>query len=480
MASERARRRRSGERIRAIAGSGDARVWRAAARIDARVTAPTFPHRTFDIVAHGAVAGATCTEAIREAVGACHAAGGGHVVVPAGTFHTGAIRLLSNVDLHLEKGATLAFSQDPGDYPVVYSRWEGIEVMNYSPLIYAFEQENVGVTGDGTLDGQADDCHWWPWKGQAQFGWQPGDPDQRADDALLAQMADDGVPVRERVFGAGHYLRPSFIQPYGCRNVVISEVTIVRSPMWEIHPVLSRNVTVEGVTVDTHGPNNDGCDPECCRDVVITGCTFDTGDDCIAIKSGKNADGRRVDVPSQDIVIRDCTFADGHGGVTVGSEMTGGVRNVFAENLQMSSPHLDIALRLKTNSLRGGFIKNIHLRRSRVGQVAEQAFLIDFSYGEGPGHGFDPTVAHVTVRRVTVGSAHQAFCLVGYPTDHIRDITVTDCTFAAVTQDSDVQHVDDLVVRNVRVNGARLDASRPSDNQPNVPRHATPSPSATR
>jgi len=194
-----------------------------------------------------------CTDSIREAISACNAAGGGHVVVPAGTFLTGAIHLLSNVDLHLEKGATLAFSQDPNDYlPVVYTRWQGIELMNYSPFIYAFEQENVGVTGEGTLDGQADNARWWPWKGSSSFGWQPGDPNQNADDALSQQMADDAMPVEERVFGAGHYLRPNLIQPYRCRNVVISGVTILRSPMWEIHPVLSHNVTVRGVKVNSH------------------------------------------------------------------------------------------------------------------------------------------------------------------------------------------------------------------------------------
>jgi len=271
-------------------------------------------------------------------------------------------------------------------------------------------------------------------------------------------MADDTVPVRKRVFGAGHYLRPNFIQPYRCRNVVISGVTILRSPMWEIHPVLSHNVTVQGVTVNSHGPNNDGCDPECCRDVVIVGCTFDTGDDCIAIKAGKNADGRRVNVPSEDILIRDCTFADGHGGVTIGSEMTGGVRNIFAEDLQMSSPNLDIALRLKTNSLRGGFIENVHMRNTTVGQVSLQAFLIDFFYGEGPGWGFNPNVADITMSNVTVGSADEAFRLVGYPTDHIQDITLTNCVFSNVVKSPGytVQYVDDLVLRNVVVNGTRL------------------------
>jgi polygalacturonase len=438
-------------------------VWRQAERIAARVKAPDFPHRYFDITRFGAVAGgsAKATDAIRRAIAACHAAGGGHVVVPAGTFLTGAIHLLSNVDLHLEKGATLAFSQDPADYlPVVYTRWQGIELMNYSPFIYALDQENIGITGEGTLDGQADNNHWWPWKGSTSFGWVAGTPNQNADDTLSQQQADAGLPVEQRIFGAGHYLRPNFIQPYRCRNIVISDVTIVRSPMWEIHPVLSQNVTVRNVNINSHGPNNDGCDPESSRGVLIEGCTFSTGDDCIAIKAGKNADGRRVNVPSEDILIRNCTFADGHGGVTIGSEMTGGVRNVFAQDLQMSSPNLQIALRLKTNSLRGGFIENVHMRRTTIGQVSAQAFLIDYFYEVGNDwtkYNFLPTVADITMTDVTVDKAGQPYQLIGYPSDHIEDISLTDCTFADVTTPPKVQYVDGLVLRDVTVNGVRLD-----------------------
>jgi polygalacturonase len=447
------------------APSGDASAWRQAGRILSRVRPPHFPSRTFDIRHFGAVAdGATkCTDPIRDAIAACHRAGGGHVVVPAGTFLTGSIHLLSNVDLHLDKGATLAFSQDPNDYlPVVYTRWQGIELMNYSAFIYAFEQENIGITGEGTLDGQADNNHWWPWKGSTSFGWQTGMPNQNVDDQLSQQMADDGVPVTQRIFGAGHYLRPNFIQPYRCRNVVISGVTILRSPMWEIHPVLSHNVTVYGVNVNSHGPNNDGCDPESCRDVLIEGATFSTGDDCIAVKAGKNADGRRVNVPSEDILIRRCTFADGHGGVTIGSEMTGGVRNVFAEDLRMSSPNLQIALRLKTNSLRGGFIDNVYMRNTTVGQVSQQAFLIDFFYEVGDNwtqYNFLPVVADINMSDVTVGSANQAYYLVGYPTDHISDITLTNCEFQSVAVDSQVQYVDNLELHNVTVNGQPVGAA---------------------
>ncbi|MEO3868922.1 glycosyl hydrolase family 28 protein [Nonomuraea sp. B12E4] len=166
---------------------------------------------------------------------------------------------------------------------------------------------------------------------------------------------------------------------------------MVNSPMWEIHPTLSRNVLVRNVTVESHGPNNDGCNPESSQMVVIRGCTFDTGDDCIAIKSGRNADGRRVNVPSESILIENCTFRDGHGGVTIGSEMSGGVREVFVRDCTMSSPNLDIALRFKTNSVRGGFIEGVYARDIEIGQVGGPVIDINFYYEEGPGHGCSRT-----------------------------------------------------------------------------------------
>ncbi len=438
------------------ATTGEESAWRRAGRILARVRPPKFANRTFPITDYGAVGDGTtdCTAALRTAIERCHNAGGGHVLVPDGTFLTGAVHLLSNVDLHLSDGATLRFSTDPAAYlPVVFTRWQGIELMNYSSFIYAFEQHNVGITGRGTLDGQASNSAWWPWSGSTKFGWAPGQPSQGADDTLSQQMADNGVPVEQRVFGAGHYLRPNFVQFYRCQNVIIDGITITNSPMWEIHPVLSQNVTVQNYTVDSHGPNNDGCDPESCRDVVIQGCTFSTGDDCIAIKAGKNADGRRVNAPSEDIVIRDCTFADGHGGVTIGSEMTGGVRNIFAEDLRMNSQNLNNCLRLKTNSLRGGFIEDVYMRNTTVGQVAQVAFLIDFFYGEGPGHGFNPTVTDIHVSNLSVTTADQPWYLVGYSDDHIGQVSLTNCTFAAANTAPVAQYIDDLQLRNVTMAG---------------------------
>ncbi len=230
----------------------------------------------------------------------------------------------------------------------------------------------------------------------------------------LLQLAEQGVPVAERRFGDGHFLRPNFIQPYRCTNVLIEGVTIVNSPMWEIHPVLSTNVTIRGVTIVSHGPNNDGCDPESCRDVLIEGCTFDTGDDCIAIKSGRNADGRRVNVPVENVIVRDCVMKDGHGGVTIGSEITGGARNIFAERCRMDSPRLDRVLRFKNNAMRGGTIEHVYMRDVTVGEVAESVVNADFYYEEGEAGGFTPVLRDVEVRSVTSRKSKYAFYLRGF------------------------------------------------------------------
>ena len=235
--------------------------WAQVPGILARIQAPVFPARDFVITNYGAVAdGRTdCTAAIGTAIAACAQAGGGRVVVPAGEFLTGAIRLQSGVNLHLNTNAVLKFSTDPKAYlPAVFTRFEGMECWNYSPLVCASGQENIAVTGEGTLDGQADATHWWPWKGRESRGAEarPG------AGARLIKMVADGTPANQRRFGEGDNLRPSFIEPSRCRNILIEGVKIRRSPMWEIHPLLCTNVTVRGVDIVSHGPNNDGCDPE--------------------------------------------------------------------------------------------------------------------------------------------------------------------------------------------------------------------------
>jgi polygalacturonase len=429
--------------------------WTRAADIVRRITVPRFPGRDFPITRFGAVGDGTklCTDAIRQAIAACRAAGGGQVIVPDGRFLTGPIKLESGVNLHLADKATLAFSGDAAHYlPVVYTRWEGTELMNYSPFVYTFDAENIAITGRGTLDGQADSDHWWNWTGRGRAG----GPGQSAARARLMAMPGRGVAVADRVFGEGSFLRPNFIQPYRSRNVLIDDVTIVNSPMWEIHPVLCQSVTIRNVSIRSHGPNNDGCDPESCRDVLIENCIFDTGDDCIALKSGRNDDGRRVNVPIENVVIRNCTMKDGHGGVTIGSEISGGARNIFAERCQMDSPRLDRALRIKTNSVRGGVIEGIYMRDVTVGQLAEAVVAIDFFYEEGDAGKYPPVVRDVELRNVTSRKSQYALLLRGYTHAPITGVRIKDCAFDGVEKEDRLEAVKAVELVNVRRNGVML------------------------
>lgn len=425
-------------------------IWKTAEDILSRIAPPRFPDRTFDIRRFGATTTADSTAAFRAAIDACARAGGGRVTVPAGRYETGAIHLRSRANLHLEDGATIAFSRDPNRYlPLVLTRYEGVELMNYSPFIYAIDARDVGITGTGTLDGQADEAHWWNWRGEGPAAQSPMAPAR----ARLFAMAARGEPVDRRVFGDGQFLRPVFVQPYRCQNVLIEGVTIVNSPMWELNPVLCRNVVVRGVTVRSHGPNNDGCDPESCRDVLIERCTFDTGDDCIALKSGRNEDGRRLRAPIENVVIRDCEMRDGHGGVVIGSEISGGARNIFAERCRMDSPRLDRVLRFKTNSLRGGVIERVAMRRITVGQVAEAIVAADFYYEEGDAGAFTPVLRDVEIRDVTSRRSKYAFLLRGYARSPITGIRASDCVFDGVESADVLEAVRDLSLTNVRVNG---------------------------
>jgi polygalacturonase len=440
--------------------TADEDPWSRVPEILKRIKPPVFPKRDFALTKYGAKADGKFdnTEAFRKAIAACNKAGGGRVLVPAGTFLTGPIHLLSNVNLHVSQGATVKFSQDPKAYlPLVFTRWEGMELLNYSPFIYAFEQQNIAITGQGTLDGNSDDTHWWPWKGQERHGWKKGEPNQLKARKTLEELTERGTPVRERVFGEGHYLRPLFVQPYRCTNVLIEGVRIVNSPMWELNPVLCTNVTVRGVNIKSHGPNNDGCDPESCRDVLIEDCTFDTGDDCIAVKSGRNADGRRLNVPSENLVIRRCQMKDGHGGVTIGSEISGGVRYLFAEDCTMDSPNLDHALRFKNNAVRGGLLENIFFRNITVGQVAHAVLTVDFNYEEGARGKFTPVVRNLSVQNLKSGKSRHALDVQGFEQAPVYDLRLKDCTFENVERPSVVKNVSGLVLDNVKVNGSVVD-----------------------
>ena len=411
-----------------------------------QIQAPAFPNRDINIVNVGAKTDGTSlsTTYIQKAIDSCSGLGGGRVVVPKGTFVTGALRLKNNVNLYIANGATLKFSTNTADYlPVVLTRYQGIECYNYSPFIYAYGVTNIAITGSGTLDGQASNSNWWAWKTTGA-----------SDETLLDTMGNDNVPVAQRIFGSGHFLRPVFIQPYNSTNILIDSVTIINSPMWEINPVLSQNVTVRNVVINSSGPNNDGCDPECCNYVLIDSCSFSTGDDCIAVKSGKNNDGRRVNVPSQNIVIQNCNMQNGHGGITMGSECTGGIRNVYAQNCTLNSTNLETALRVKTNSVRGGTIENIFMRNCTIGQVSSEILQVDMYYDEGDVGSFTPIVRNFEIDSVTSNSSPSVFTVNCYQRSPITDVRIIGTNFNNATSIGTLSNVCRLQMNNSFVNSS--------------------------
>jgi polygalacturonase len=427
--------------------------WDAVPVILGRIAPPTFPDRNFDVTTFGAKGdGKTdCTAAFGKAIAACNAAGGGHVVVPAGgTFLTGAVALLSNVDLHVN--GTVKFSTDPKRYPNVFTRWQGIECVNFSSFIYASGQTNVAITGGGTLDGQGPSGPWFDYDARRQPDWN-----------RLQQQAVDGVAPNKRVYGLGHFLKPNFIQLYKCTNVLVADVHMRNSAMWNIHPVLSTNVTVRNVNVFSRGGMVDGCDPESCTDVHVVGCSFDTGDDGVVLKSGRDIDGRRVGVPTQNVVIEGNHFLGRWGAVTVGSEMSGGVRNVFAQNNTIakgSSYTSFYAVYIKTNKRRGGVVDNINVRNLTGGPESKGGVFIDMNYSlTGPGVGAvaNPTVQNVNIDGLVLKGAPFAVRVNGLAANHARHIHISNSTFTNIADPNiKISNADDVTFTNVTVNGKKV------------------------
>jgi len=431
------------------------RQWDAEANlIKGMIKRPTFAKREANVTDFLNENGSDFKQALHAAIDQVARQGGGKVVVPKGDWLcSGPIHLQSNINFHIEAGATIRFSTNPDDYkPYVFTRWEGMELMGYSPLIYAFEQSNIAITGKGTLDGSAAKDNWWPWKGKWKASTWGDDPveNQKYTRDTLQEMVENGTPVSDRVF-ENNYLRPPFIQPYRCENVLIEGVTILRSPFWLVNPVLCKNVTVNDVYCKSFGPNSDGCDPESCTNVIISNCTFDTGDDCIAIKSGRNADGRRVNVPCSNIIIEHCEMKAGHGGVVIGSEISGGVENLYAQHCTMSSPDLDRGIRIKTNSIRGGHLKNLNYRNIDIGTVKD-AVVVNFFYEEGDAGNFPPLLEDITIENLNVASANRAFVLRGYDHTPISGLTLNNITIKRALKDAVIENVAHLSINNVFIN----------------------------
>lgn len=500
-----------------------------------------------------------CYAAIAAAIAACSAAGGGRVLIPAGNWLVkGPIVLKSNVHLHLQAGAHVFFGTNPDDYArygdvdcgaagkLVLSRWQSNDCLNYSPLIYANGQTNIALTGEdwtSILDGQGGvphaatgDC-WWDWKNKRKSGPNqaasqatpnPANPSSiraaapqitpalaaliegdgsrfRSDEAYLPSLSEAGVPVGRRIFGRGHYLRPCMIELISCTNVLLQGYQVNQAPFWQHHPVNCRNLAIRTVHMDSMGPNSDGFDPEACDNVLVEHCTFNTGDDCIAIKAGKNLDTQYG--PTQNVVIQHCIMNSGHGGVTLGSEMSGGIQHIYAQdiefrNVNWATDPLNTAIRMKTNMNRGGFLKHFYVRNVsmpngvatrpsfypplpgspiRPGTVSSSAgaiVTIDCDYAPGADNvrTRPPVVSDIHISGVRVGtvetgkgrySSYQAICLLGpvafdyngeqpLPILPISNVTFRDCDFGTpinAAQPYYLYNVRDVKLINVTIGG---------------------------
>lgn len=442
-------------------------------QIEQSIESPRLSPTTYPVARYGSGNKRTAVQnqrAIQRAIDQCSARGGGRVVVAAGEhLLTGPITLKSRVNLVVEEGAYLEFVFQPSLHPIVPTSWEGLLCYNLQPCIYAYEANDVAITGRGTIDGGGTNDTWWAWCGNPKFGWHEGVPSQRLGGReRLLQAGEDGLPMTdgngqrraERVFGPQDGMRPQLMNFNRCQRVLVQDVTLLRSPFWVIHPLQSTDVIIRGVKIINDGPNGDGCDPESCDRVLIEDCFFSTGDDCIAIKSGRNRDGRERGKPAQNIIIRRCEMRNGHGGVVIGSEVSGGCRNVFVHDCVMDSPNLDRVLRIKTNTCRGGTVENISVRDIRVGQCREAVVKINLNYEprEVCNRGFLPMVKNVKVDRVTCQHSRYGVMIVGLDEDTcVSGINVSNCRFDSVAEGNYMKgKMRDIRFQNLFINGSMV------------------------
>jgi polygalacturonase len=378
---------------------------------------PDFPDRQVNILDYGAIPGGEVknTAAIASAIVAIDKLGGGRVLIPAGVWLTGPVHLRSNIELHLAESAVLKFSDVMEDYlPNVFVRVGGIELYNYSPFIYARGCENIGITGPGRLDGNSQ--AWWDWK-------------TKETREFFAQGAAN-VPAEKRVYGTREAaIRPSFVSFVDCKNILMEGFTIGGGPNWTIHPIYSENIIIRKVNVLTEGPNNDGIDPDSCRNVLIEHCTFSTGDDCVVLKSGYDQDGRRVGRPTENVVMRHCSAKRGHGGLVIGSEMSGSVRNVYL--FDSSFEGTDRILRIKSRPGRGGVVENVWVDGVRGQNLKREAVILNMDYTSDPNAIVDqhpPIFRNIHVKNLVANGAPVAIRITGMESSPIQDVSFENVT----------------------------------------------------
>ena len=413
----------------------------------------------YDVTKYGAKkdSSAKATRSIKRAIEAASKAGGGTVFFPAGKYLTGPIHLKSNITILIDAGAELHFSDDFDDYlPMVESRYEGVDVKSFSPLFYANRAENIAITGRGTINGHGK--KWWDFvegyrEGQARSKWQ-----------LLFDSNNKNIllPDDPKQMKRG-FLRPPFIQTMYCKNVLIEGITIVNSPFWTVNPEFSENVTIHAVSIyNPPSPNTDGINPESCKNVHISNCHISVGDDCITIKSGKDIPGRTKASAAENYTITNCTMLRGHGGVVIGSEMSGGVKNIVISNCIFDGT--DRGIRIKTARGRGGIVEDIRVDNIIMKNIRDQAVVMDMEYAKvnvEPVSSRTPQFRNIRFSNITAFTK-QALFINGLAEMPVSQISFTDVVFEAETGVV-IKNASDVIFNQVRVNvkkGAALSATQ--------------------
>lgn len=399
------------------------------------------------------------TELINTTINKLNANGGGTLFFPAGKYLTGAIRLKSNITIELEAGATLLFSDNFDDYlPFVEMRHEGILMKSFSPLIYATDAENITIKGEGKIDGQGK--KWWNEfyrvildlkdNGMRDVNkYQPMWDKANDVKALYAETNEDYISSMKRRF-----FRPPLIQPIRCKNVRIEGITVGNSPFWTINPEFCENVTIDGVTINNPlSPNTDGINPESCRYVHISNCHISVGDDCITLKSGRDLQGRKLNVPNENITITNCTMLAGHGGVVIGSEMSGGVKKVVISNCVFDGT--DRGIRIKSTRGRGGVVEDIQINNIVMRNIKEEAIILDMLYTKMPAEPLSdrtPIFRNINISNLTGSDVMIPIKMRGLEESPITDISFSNINIQA-KQKCVFQNCQRVKLTDVFVNG---------------------------
>lgn len=428
----------------ALAGKASSNNKLTLENIIERIELPAIPNDEYNILDFGAIGdGVTdCKPAIDSAFALMSTNGGGKLLIPEGEYLlNGPIHLKSHVNLHLAKGCRILFSQNPKHYlPMKLVRWEGVEVYNYSPYIYANNESDIAITGLGTFDGQAIG-------GIAE--WRNK---QKPDQKLLRQMGKDLLPVSQRVFGEGHYLRMSFIQLMHCRNILISDIRIEDVPFWVVHPTYCKSITIQNVKVNSTRINNDGIDLDSSEDALIEDCTFNAGDDAIAIKSGRDNDAWQINRPSRNIVIRNCFANDVLHGLAFGSEMSGGMENIFVENFYMKNVK-QYAIQFKSNLDRGAYIKQVYIDGVFIDKTQTAIFFTNnyhsYSGGNSPSDFYDISIENVVCNK----ASGRAIDIQGLQENPIHHITLKNILIVNEGDSSLITNTEESILENISVRG---------------------------